>query len=157
MLKIFFWIIAITAILFLLLRFVVIPSQSKLPNNIKTPTSKQENHTLSPCPDKPNCVSSAATKQSQKIEPLSFEGSEKDAIEQLKNIVSSLPKSEIIIQQPNYLHVTFKSPLMSYIDDTEFLADESTGLIQVRSAARLGQSDLDKNRQRIELIRQKFQ
>lgn len=156
MLKIILLIVAIFAILFLLLRFVIIPSQSKLPNTIKTPTSEQANHTLSPCPDKPNCVSSTATKTSQKIEAFSFEGSAEEAIEQLKAITTSLPNSRIVTQQANYLHVEFKSPLMAFVDDTEFLVDEATNLIHVRSAARLGYSDLEKNRERIELVRQKF-
>jgi len=155
-------IIVIIAVLFLLLRFYVIPTQSKLPKSIQmqtfdSNTSEHANHTLSPCPDKPNCVSSTASIPSQKIEPFKFSGSAKDAINRLADISTALPKSQIHNKQSNYLHVIFKSPLMNFVDDTEFLADESSGLIQIRSAARLGHSDLDKNRQRIELIRQSFE
>jgi uncharacterized protein (DUF1499 family) len=42
---------------------------------------------------------------------------------------------------------------MGFVDDVEFYLAPSTSDIQVRSASRLGQSDLGVNRQRIEAIR----
>lgn len=42
---------------------------------------------------------------------------------------------------------------MKYVDDVEFWFDPSAGVIQVRSASRLGESDLGANRSRIEAIR----
>jgi uncharacterized protein (DUF1499 family) len=42
------------------------------------------------------------------------------------------------------------------VDDVEFYAEPASQVIQVRSASRLGKSDLGVNRQRIELIRNKF-
>jgi uncharacterized protein (DUF1499 family) len=42
---------------------------------------------------------------------------------------------------------------MGYVDDTEFYLDEKAGVIQVRSASRLGRSDFGVNRERIESIR----
>jgi uncharacterized protein (DUF1499 family) len=45
---------------------------------------------------------------------------------------------------------------MGFVDDVEFLIDDSAKLINVRSASRLGQSDLGVNRKRIETIRAKL-
>jgi uncharacterized protein (DUF1499 family) len=45
---------------------------------------------------------------------------------------------------------------MGFVDDVEFYLDETSQVIHVRSASRLGQSDLGVNRQRIEAIRNKF-
>ena len=45
---------------------------------------------------------------------------------------------------------------MGYVDDTEFYLDENAGVIQVRSASRLGSSDFGVNRERIESIRAKL-
>jgi len=45
---------------------------------------------------------------------------------------------------------------MGYVDDVEFYLDPTGAVIQVRSASRLGKSDLGVNRQRIELIREKL-
>lgn len=46
---------------------------------------------------------------------------------------------------------------MGFVDDVEFYLDEKDSLIQVRSASRLGESDLGANRKRIEAIRARFQ
>jgi uncharacterized protein (DUF1499 family) len=45
---------------------------------------------------------------------------------------------------------------MKYVDDAEFWFDPAAGVIQVRSASRLGKSDLGVNRERIESIRHKL-
>ena len=45
---------------------------------------------------------------------------------------------------------------MGYVDDVEFYLDPTAALIQVRSASRLGESDLGVNRQCIETIRAAF-
>jgi uncharacterized protein (DUF1499 family) len=42
------------------------------------------------------------------------------------------------------------------VDDVEFYLDPAESVIQVRSASRLGQSDLGVNRQRVEAIRQEL-
>jgi uncharacterized protein (DUF1499 family) len=52
--------------------------------------------------------------------------------------------------------VEVSSQLMRFVDDVEFYLDDQTKKIQVRSAARLGESDLGVNRQRIEEIRAKL-
>jgi uncharacterized protein (DUF1499 family) len=45
---------------------------------------------------------------------------------------------------------------MGYVDDVEFYLDEGANVIHVRSASRLGKSDLGVNRQRVEEIRAKL-
>ena len=46
---------------------------------------------------------------------------------------------------------------MRYVDDVEFLYDQSKGITHVRSASRIGYSDLGANRNRIESIRELLQ
>jgi uncharacterized protein (DUF1499 family) len=46
--------------------------------------------------------------------------------------------------------------LMGFVDDVEFYVDPAEKVVQVRSASRLGESDLGVNRKRIEAIRSKF-
>jgi uncharacterized protein (DUF1499 family) len=46
---------------------------------------------------------------------------------------------------------------MGFVDDVEFYLDADAKVIHVRSASRLGQSDLGVNRKRIETIRAKLQ
>ena len=51
------------------------------------------------------------------------------------------------------LYAEFTSQWMGFVDDVEFYLPDSPGVIHVRSASRLGESDLGVNRQRIEAIR----
>jgi uncharacterized protein (DUF1499 family) len=67
-----------------------------------------------------------------------------------------MERTTIIEATDSYLYAEFKSKLMGYVDDVEFYLDPAANVIQVRSASRLGQSDLGVNRQRIETIRQKL-
>ncbi len=108
---------------------------------------------LAPCPSSPNCVSSQSRDAVHSIEPLTYSSSPKQALDDLKTVIQSLPRTQIITEKDNYLYAEFTSALMGYVDDVEFYLDEGAKLIHVRSASRLGQSDLGANRQRIETIR----
>jgi uncharacterized protein (DUF1499 family) len=74
----------------------------------------------------------------------------------LKTVIQSLERTKIITETENYLYAEFTSKLMGYVDDVEFLLDDGAKVIHVRSASRLGQSDLGVNRKRIETIRTKL-
>ena len=71
----------------------------------------------------------------------------------LKQMVQAMPRTKIVKETNNYLYVEFASKLMGFVDDVEFYLDNDNQTIQVRSASRLGESDLGVNRQRIEAIR----
>ncbi|MEM8603839.1 MAG: DUF1499 domain-containing protein [Cyanobacteria bacterium P01_H01_bin.121] len=113
---------------------------------------------LSPCPSSPNCVCSQATSDDSVhyVAPIPYTGSAETAIAKLKTIVTGLPRTEIIEATENYLYAEFTSQLMGYVDDVEFYADEATKTLQMRSASRLGKSDLGVNRTRITEIQQAF-
>lgn len=111
---------------------------------------------LTTCPSSPNCVSSQDTDAEHQIEPLKYTGNSQEAFDRLKSIVKSLEDSAIVEDKKNYLYAEFTSKLMGFVDDVEFYLDETSEKIQVRSASRLGQSDLGVNRKRIETIRSKF-
>ncbi|AUB37126.1 hypothetical protein COO91_03062 [Nostoc flagelliforme CCNUN1] len=123
----------------------------KRPNNLGISNGK-----LAPCPNSPNCVSSQSTDATHKIAPLIFTSSPEEAIANLKQIIESLPRTKIITESQDYLYAEFKSALLGFVDDVEFYLDRNANVIQVRSASRLGQSDLGVNRQRIETIRAKL-
>lgn len=102
---------------------------------------------LGTCPDSPNCVSSFETRDSHRIEPLTA------TLDQVRTAVSAMQGAQIISEQDQYLYAEFTSRMMRFVDDVEFLADPDSGLVQVRSASRLGHSDMGVNRARIEDIR----
>ncbi|KGF71525.1 hypothetical protein DO97_17795 [Neosynechococcus sphagnicola sy1] len=112
-----------------------------------------KNGKLAPCPNSPNCVSSQAQDAAHAIAPLGYRSTPEQAMAHLKQVVQSLPRNRIVTVTRNYLYVEFTSALMGFVDDVEFYLEESTKVIQVRSASRLGKSDLGVNRQRIETIR----
>ncbi|WP_310482849.1 DUF1499 domain-containing protein [Chamaesiphon sp. VAR_48_metabat_403] len=113
-----------------------------------------ENGKLTVCPATPNCVNSQVSiNDSQKISPIQFTGDIPTTIAKLKQTIASMPRTNIVKETNNYLYVEFASKLMGFVDDVEFYFDNDNKLIQVRSASRLGESDLGVNRQRIEEIR----
>lgn len=108
---------------------------------------------LAPCPSSPNCVSSLAPDATHRIAPIPFTGRAAAAIGRLTALVRALPRTAVISTTERYLYVEFTSAVFRFVDDVEFFADESAGVIQVRSASRVGSSDLGVNRKRIESIR----
>ena len=118
------------------------------------------NSKLTPCPKTPNCVSSQAHDEAHYIEPINFEGTLQQAHDRLLQIIESEKRTKILTDQVNYIRVEFTSALFRFVDDVEFyLLNEKTDetIIHVRSASRVGSSDLGANRKRIERIRSKFQ
>ncbi|MBW4465600.1 MAG: DUF1499 domain-containing protein [Pegethrix bostrychoides GSE-TBD4-15B] len=126
----------------------------KRPENLGVKNSK-----LAVCPNTPNCVSSQMpdSDAEHKINPLAYNSAPAEALAKLKSIITSMERSEIISETGDYIYAEFASALMGYVDDVEFYVDPSQpNQIQVRSASRLGQSDLGVNRKRIEEIRSKL-
>jgi uncharacterized protein (DUF1499 family) len=118
------------------------------------------NSKLTPCPDTPNCVSSQAHDVEHYIEPIHYTGSQQEAHNRLLQIIESEKRTKILEDQGNYIRVEFTSAVFRFVDDVEFyFPKEKAGeaVIHVRSASRVGSSDLGANRKRIERIRSKFQ
>ena len=111
---------------------------------------------LAHCPSSSNCVSSLADDDMHRIAPLPFSGAAAAAIGRIEGIVRSLPRTSVVTATETYLHAEFRSAVFRFVDDAEFYADESAGMIQVRSASRVGSLDLGVNRKRIEDIRARW-
>lgn len=111
---------------------------------------------LTPCPGTPNCVNSQSEDALHQIQPLTYNSTPTQAMSELKSLIQNLERTKIITETKNYLYAEFTSSFWGFVDDVEFLLDDSTQVIHVRSASRLGTSDLGVNRKRIEMIRSKF-
>ncbi len=109
---------------------------------------------LTECPNSPNCVSSQATDTAHRIAPLVFTEDPEPAFARLKQTLIHRGDCTIIEERPGYLRVELRTVL--FVDDGEFLLDGEQRLIHVRSASRLGYSDLGKNRNRLEKIRRQW-
>jgi uncharacterized protein (DUF1499 family) len=109
---------------------------------------------LSACPNKPNCVSSFADDEDHQIAAFAVEGSAEAAWAALGATVEDTPRVEIMTSSDDYLHAVYVSFVMRYRDDVEFLLQREGNEIGVRSASRVGYSDMGVNRKRIEAIRE---
>ena len=99
------------------------------------------------CPESPNCVSSYESSEEHAIAAL--DGN----LNQIQQILVAMDGANIVKQSSNYLYAEFTSSLMGYVDDVEFLYDVASNTTQVRSASRVGYSDMGANRSRVEAIR----
>ena len=113
-------------------------------------------HILAPCPASPNCVSSKATDTEHFTEPLHFTGDASLAWNRLIAALGTESRLSIVEDTGSYLHAEARSLVFRFVDDVEFLLDSAHGVIQVRSASRVGYSDFGVNRRRVERIRKAY-
>ena len=131
----------------------------KQPSNIGV-----NNDRLKPPSNTRNSVSSQAALhpdhaqlQYASIEPLPLKnGNVANSMQTLVSVLKSMPNLTIEDAKPDYIYAQSRSRVLKFIDDVEFWHNSSKGVIEVRSASRLGREDFGVNRQRIEAIRQKY-
>lgn len=111
---------------------------------------------LSACPSSPNCVCSQGAGAAHAIAPFAFRGTATEAMRGLKLVLAAQPRVRVITETPEYLHAEFRTPICRFVDDVEFLVVEKECVIHVRSASRVGYSDLGTNRRRVEALRREF-
>ena len=108
---------------------------------------------LANCPPSPNCVVSQNGDETHAIAPIPYHGDLATARETLLKVLSVVPRTTIVEQTENYIRVASESRIMGFIDDAEFYFPTGENVIQIRSASRLGETDLGVNRRRLEQIR----
>ncbi len=107
---------------------------------------------LSPCPSSPNCVSSLAVEDAQRVAPLRVSVKQAQAAAAIRAVIGNDPRARVTGEENGYVRSEFSSRLLGFVDDVEFWwADAQT--IHVRSASRLGYSDFGVNRKRVETLR----
>ncbi len=112
--------------------------------------------TLAAC-DRARCVSSQQPETGYYIPPLSYIGSREAAYERLRSVVVTMPGARIETASADYIHATFTSRLLRFVDDLELLFADTGGVVHVRSSSRLGYSDFGVNRARVERLRAAFE
>ncbi len=115
---------------------------------------------LKPPSKTPNSVTSQAAlypdhpmRDAARIEPLPLKGDGPSTLARIGRIVEGMRGAQVLKSEPDYLYAQFTTPLMKYVDDTEFWFDPAASVIQVRSASRVGHGDRGLNRARVEAIR----
>lgn len=142
------------AVLFIFLvgRFVMLGQQSRVGQ-----TPGLANGKLTYCPATPNCVCSEFPEDaSHRVNAIQFtpDGANNLPII-IKKIISDM-QGKIVKEQDNYLAATFSSALFGFVDDFEVRIDPQARQIHLRSASRVGKSDLGVNRKRVEAFRKQL-
>jgi uncharacterized protein (DUF1499 family) len=113
---------------------------------------------LKPCPSSPNCVSSwPGEDEHHRVAPLQWAGDLAQAKSRLRQALLAAGDAIFVEESEIYWHVEFRSRFFRFVDDVEFLFDCEHKVVHVRSASRVGYSDLGTNRKRVEKIRLLFQ
>jgi uncharacterized protein (DUF1499 family) len=108
----------------------------------ETPELGLKDGQLFPCPDKPNCVVSQGADETHQIEPISYTRDRDAARDLLVKVLGVVPRTEVVTQTDDYLRAKATSRLMGFVDDLEFYFPKEESVIHLRSAARLGESEL---------------
>lgn len=107
---------------------------------------------LLPCPPSPNCVSSHATDGEHDVAPFPLSVAPEEAWSVVVEEVAALPRTTVVEERLGYLHAECASLIFGFVDDLELHLHGAE--IDLRSAARTGQSDLGVNRRRVEELRE---
>lgn len=111
---------------------------------------------LRPCPEKPNCVQTYDSADQAHFQlPLIF----KMDVEQSKRSIDyainktggKIRNEKRLIPAGYYLHAEYESDWFKFVDDVEVVIKE--GLIHIRSASRVGYSDMGENVKRFNAIK----
>lgn len=103
------------------------------------------------CPETPNCVCSEYTDDVDHfIEPLRDMNnltaiSVEEVVEQLDG--------RVMTRSDTYVSAIFVSQWFGFVDDVEFRIDQEKGVLHIRSASRVGRSDMGVNLERVEKLK----
>jgi uncharacterized protein (DUF1499 family) len=116
------------------------------------PPSKTDNSVSSQAdlhPDHPQ-------KDYASIAPLTYSGDGMVAMKKLADLLEKQEQTTVIERADTYVYAQSTTQWLKFTDDIEFALDAPRGVIDVRSASRLGRKDFGVNRKRVEAIRAAF-
>jgi uncharacterized protein (DUF1499 family) len=147
--SIFEWRITIVAFFLIVMSAVACAGHAQ-ESRSKTPAD------LAPCPNSPNCVSTKSNDPGHAMPPLPYLKSGQESMDRLLETVRSMKRATIVSATPSYLHAEFRSALFRFVDDVEFVLEDSARLIHFRSASRTGYYDFGVNRRRMREISHRY-
>lgn len=116
---------------------------------------------LLPPSDTPNSVSSQADLYPEHpqrvyalIEPFPLrQGDAAASLAALAAVLRTMPGITLVESGPDYLRAEAQTRWLKFVDDLEFWFNPANGVIELRSASRLGRKDFGENRRRVDAIR----
>jgi uncharacterized protein (DUF1499 family) len=116
-----------------------------------TPQLGASNGIFQACSFAPHCVSSTESAPQKYIAPIVV--SSPQEWQRLQQLVLAIPRTQIAVQDVNYLHAVTSTDIMHYKDDVELLYSPAKNAVDIRSSSRVGYYDFGINRARLEQLR----
>lgn len=135
-----FWVIPLCIVIIAFWKNNTVPNRTGLKNN-----------KLYPCGWTKNCINSRSKNNEDAIDPIKFES--EDILNKIELFFKQNYNSNLINKTPSYLHIVVSTSFWHFKDDVEFLVDQDQKIVEIRSASRLGYSDMGVNRKRIEKLK----
>ncbi len=113
------------------------------------------NSKLKPCSNKPNCICTEYPEDKPHFtEAIKFSDEDTTILTQtIENAINNTGGT-ITDKQVDYISATYTSNIFRYVDDFEIRIDNKEKTIHIRSASRVGHSDMGTNLKRIEHFKQ---
>ncbi|MCB5162014.1 DUF1499 domain-containing protein [Marinomonas algarum] len=143
------WVVAVLVV-FVIGFLVYVNMNNKMPEGLGTTEGL-----LKLCPASPNCVSTQASPDDvdHYIDPIVYTGDAKETQLAIEAFMLDQDNARIVSHTLGYVHFEVTSQLIGYVDDVEFYFPEADSVVHVRSASRVGYSDLGVNRKRVAQVR----
>ena len=110
---------------------------------------------LAPCPETPNCVHTGLRHpegtEGMRLAP-AWEGEPAAALDSIATVVEGMTRTAVVERTDRWLHAEATSLLFRFVDDLEVLVRDD-GEVVVRSASRIGRSDMGVNGRRVAELR----
>ena len=141
--KILIGVIALIALFLIVFTYKSYSSKSgKVPGTV--------NGQLQQCPDTPNCICTEYPDDSDHFHmPIKLDSNELNSIQKISIRIIEKMGGSIVENQPNYLASTFTSKIFGFVDDFEIRIDTLQTQLHLRSASRVGHSDMGVNLKRV--------
>lgn len=112
---------------------------------------------LTPCPSTPNCASSQENRRLHWVKPIPFVGSLEETMMRIREVLEKeMDRIVVRVYDDDYIYAEAQTAALHFIDDLEIYCVDAEEVCHVRSASRIGYSDLGVNLSRLREIRQRM-
>ena len=111
---------------------------------------------LAGCEGASNCFSTQAVEKDERLEPVTYVGTREGAQQLMASIITVTPGARVVDKQDGYIHGTYESDMLGFVDDLELRFPEGAKVIEMRIASRSVHPAFGVNRKRIADLRKAF-
>lgn len=113
---------------------------------------------LSACPQSPNCICTEYPEDVEHfIKPIEYGSANIKVVRSLIRKSIDATGGSMVREKDNYFAATYRSGTFGFVDDLEVRIDETSKQIHIRSASRIGYSDMGVNKARALQLRMRLQ